>query len=126
MHAKQARPRWWQLYLALPVFTGCAVIDTRLQLSAGGHQLLQVAALLTAVGWVRVWLRTNASALRSMDEDAYSRSVIVRTYPAARQSPELLPNDPASSPLEPTERDAVDSRARPAFGLQYKSKMVQQ
>ena len=124
MNSAQARPRWWKLYLAMPVFAGFALVDTRLQLSAGGHQVLQAAALLTAVGWVRGWLRSNASALRSMDGEAYGRSVAVRTYPLAQPSPMGSLEDPAPPALEPAGRDAFDNGLRPALGMSRRSEML--
>jgi hypothetical protein len=62
------RPKWWQLYLALPLLVVLFVADSRLRISTRGHQAVQIGILLLVYGLISLWLKANASALSGMDQ----------------------------------------------------------
>ncbi len=125
MNTKQARPKWWQLYLAFPVFAGFALLDARSPLSMGGHEALQAAALLIAVGWTHRWVRLNASALRAVDNDTYLGTVIIHTYSVTGPSTTPVLEDSAPSAFDSDEQRDFNQAARPALRLPRESELVQ-
>jgi hypothetical protein len=62
------RPKWWQLYLALPLLVVLFVADSRLRISTRGHQAVQIGILLLVYGLISLWLKANASVLSGMDQ----------------------------------------------------------
>jgi hypothetical protein len=124
MNPRQSRPKWWQLFLALPVLAAFAVIDTRMHVSSGGHQAIQFAALLSTAGWVRTWLRGNASALRHMDEDSRARSMVVHTYALPQTREMQAPEGELRPTVEPPSTQASARPAPPAGGVRNQSRMV--
>jgi len=71
------KPKWWQLYLTFPVLLGLFVLDTRLHLSTGGHEALQLGSLFLEFAVIQRWLHANASALNYMDDETYRRTITV-------------------------------------------------
>lgn len=75
------RPKWWQLYLTFPLLVGLFLLDTRLQLSIGGHEAVQMGSLVLEFVLVQLWLRANAKALNYMDDEEFSRTMHVIQIP---------------------------------------------
>jgi hypothetical protein len=67
MTSSNTRPKWWQVYLTLPLLVALLVVDSRLKISTRGHQWVQIGIILLIYGFVHMWLKANASALSEMD-----------------------------------------------------------
>ena len=81
MRSNAVTPKWWQLYLTFPLLMGLFLLDSHLELSVGGHELFQFGSVLLEFVLVQVWLRTNASALRQMDDESYHTKITVIEIP---------------------------------------------
>jgi len=78
-----ARPKWWQLYLTVPLLIALFALDSLLKLSVRGHQALQIGIVLLIYGLMHLWLKANARALSKMDQLQYGgrvRVIQVRPY----------------------------------------------
>ncbi len=114
------KPKWWQLYLTFPLLMGLFLLDTHLNISTGGHEIVQLGSLFLEFGLVQVWLKSNGRALRHMDDEEISRTLRIIEIPPAmpgdspeRSQPLLLPR-PTEIPgvLSDTfEMDSVDAKA---------------
>ncbi len=120
MSANYARPKWWQLYLSLPLLIGLFLLEHRLKLSEGGHQAAQLGILLLVYGLIHVWLKANASALSKMDQRQYHGTVTVMRVPphqpsdASRRPMLHLPNSEIKGTLSDTfEMDIIDAEFIP-------------
>jgi hypothetical protein len=89
------KPKWWQLYLTFPCLLGMFLLDTRLHLSTGGHETIQLGSVFMEFVLVQVWLRLNARALRHMDNEVPGRTFRIIEMP------------PATPPVEPIEIKGV-------------------
>ncbi len=78
------RPRWWQLYLTLPLLLALFLVERRLRLSAGGHLAAQIGIVLLIYGLIDVWLRANARALSRADQDETHETIIISPIPSRR------------------------------------------
>jgi len=67
MSSQYARPKWWQVYLTLPLLVALFAVDSRLKISTRGHQGVQIGIILLVYGLVHLWLKANAKALSNMD-----------------------------------------------------------
>ena len=81
MSTNTARPKWWQVYLTFPLLIALFMLDSRLKLSARGHQAVQIGILLLVYGLVHLWLKANATALSNMDRRHFHGTVIVTRVP---------------------------------------------
>jgi len=77
MSTQYARPKWWQVYLTLPLLIGLFILDNRLKLSLRGHQVVQVGIILLVYGLIHLWMKANARALSEMDRVHYGGRVRV-------------------------------------------------
>ena len=84
-----SRPRWWQLYLTLPLLLALFLVERRLRLSAGGHLAAQIGIVLLIYGLIDVWLRANARALSRADQDEIRETIVVSPIPPRRLSDRL-------------------------------------
>jgi hypothetical protein len=83
MRSQGLRPKWWQVYLTLPLLIALFVLDSRLKISTRGHQFVQIGIVLLVYGLIHFWLKANASALSGMDrEQRYGRIRVLRIPPA--------------------------------------------
>ena len=82
MSSNHDHPKWWQLYLTLPLLIALFMLDSRLRLSARGHQAVQIGILLLVYGLVHLWLKANATALSNMDQRQYHGTVTVTRVPS--------------------------------------------
>ena len=97
MSSSIIRPKWWQLYLSLPLLFVLFVLDARFKISARGHQAVQIGILLIIYGLVNLWLKVNASALSKMDQRQYYRTNTMIRVPIAQ-----LPDADADVQRRPT------------------------
>jgi hypothetical protein len=114
------KPKWWQLYLTFPLLIGAFLLDSRLQLSDGGHEVVQLGSLFGEFCLVHLWLRANARALMYMDNGTFARTIRVIEIPPAEESvmdrqsrrAELLPPIEIHGVLGNTiELDFVDAKS---------------
>ncbi|CAG0984365.1 hypothetical protein PLCT2_02100 [Planctomycetaceae bacterium] len=83
---QDVRPKWWQLYLALPLLIGLFMVDFRLNLSARGHQIAQLGILLFVYWLVHLWLKANEPALFKMDTSRQGAIISIIQFPLRDQN----------------------------------------
>ena len=81
MSSQYARPKWWQVYLTLPLLVALFAVDSRLKISTRGHQAVQIGIILLVYGLVHLWLKANAKALSNMDRIQGHRTFTVIQIP---------------------------------------------
>ena len=81
MSSQYARPKWWQVYLTLPLLVALFAVDSRLKISTRGHQAVQIGIILLVYGLVHLWLKSNAKALSNMDRIQDHRTFTVIQIP---------------------------------------------
>jgi hypothetical protein len=81
MYSNYARPKWWQVYLTFPLLIALFMLDHRLNLSASGHQVVQIGILVVVFGLIHLWLKANATALSKMDQRQFHGTVTVIRVP---------------------------------------------
>ncbi len=122
MYSQQPRPKWWQLYLTLPLLVSLFVVDYHLKISGRGHEAVQIGILILIYGLMHLWLKANASALSKMDQGEYVGRVTVIEMPwaqdsdsnEAEQSMFLLPDSEIKGVLSDTfEIDYIDAEFEP-------------
>jgi hypothetical protein len=86
MSTNTSRPKWWQVYLTLPLLIALFIVDSRLKLSERGHQAVQIGIILLVYGLVHLWLKANAAALSNMDRQKFHGTVIVTRIPLQQLS----------------------------------------
>ena len=65
MFSKISRPRWWLLYLLLPVLVGLLVIEIKIPISEVGHRIVEVGIVVLIFGLIELWLRGNDANIRA-------------------------------------------------------------
>jgi hypothetical protein len=65
MFGKISRPKWWLLYLLLPVLVGLFVIESKASISDADHRVVEVGIVLLVFGLFELWLRANDANLRA-------------------------------------------------------------
>ncbi len=114
------KPKWWQLYLTFPLLVALFLLDTHLNLSTGGHQIVQLGSLFLEFGLVQLWLKSNARALMHMDEEELGRTIHVIEIPPAvpsesegggRPTLALPPNEIPGVLGDTFEMDYVDAKS---------------
>ncbi|HSN77500.1 MAG TPA: hypothetical protein VL334_20705 [Anaerolineae bacterium] len=65
MFGKISQPKWWLLYLLLPVLVGLFVIESKASISDAGHRVVGVGIVLLVFGLIELWLRANDANLRA-------------------------------------------------------------
>lgn len=86
MYSQNPRPKWWQLYLTLPLLVSLFVVDYHLRISGRGHEAVQIAILILIYGLMHLWLKANASALSKMDQREHAGRVTVIEIPWEQDS----------------------------------------
>jgi hypothetical protein len=81
MNTDYARPKWWQVYLTLPLLIALFILDNRLKISAREHQVVQIGIILLVYGLIHLWLKANAAALSNMDQQKFHGTVSVTRIP---------------------------------------------
>jgi hypothetical protein len=118
MNSKTASPKWWQLYLALPLLVGLFMVDFRLNVSTREHQVVQLGILLFVYWLVHLWLKANQVALGRAD---HAQQPVIITFvqtplPSERNArPSLqLPDSEVKGLLDSTfEMDIIDAEFFP-------------
>lgn len=84
--SKNARPKWWQLYLVLPLLIVLFILEVRLPFSTTEHEIAQLGILAVIYGLVHLWLRANRSAFYKMDieKEKLRASRVVKIYEVPR------------------------------------------
>jgi len=124
MSSSNKNPKWWQLYLIFPLLIALFAVDTRLNLSTRGHQIVQIGAVLLIYGLVHIWLKANARALSGMDqEQSDGRVIVTRIQPYQLSSIDneykrrplfQLPDSEIKGTLSQTfEMDTIDAKFLP-------------
>jgi len=72
MQLQNRRPKWRLLYFIFPVLLALFVLDSRLNISMRGHQIVQIGSLMLTLSLVYIWLKTNTNALSRMDQKKHS------------------------------------------------------
>jgi hypothetical protein len=57
------KPRWWLLYLTLPLMIGLFVLEGRLTEPDIVHRILELGIVIVCFGLMAVWVRANEDAL---------------------------------------------------------------
>jgi hypothetical protein len=83
MPAKRNQPKWWLLYLMLPILAAAFLLEMRLRLTSTEHILAQLGILFVIYGFVHWWLRANSSALMHLDEPEGTWQIRVYEIPPA-------------------------------------------
>ena len=60
-------PKWWQLYLAVPLLIALFMLDAQLKISTRGHQVIQIGIILFVYGLLCMWVNAKATALLRRD-----------------------------------------------------------
>jgi hypothetical protein len=84
MNPRTVRPRWWQVYLIVPLLITLFMLDGRLKLSQRGHQIVQLGILVFIYWLVHLWLRANAQALSDPEQRKFHGTVIITRAPFHR------------------------------------------
>lgn len=88
MPQPNTRPKWWQIYLLLPLLIGLFLIDFRLNLSDRGHQVLQIGILLFVYWLAHLWMKANQITYEKKGNT--KSSVIITLVPTSRLNGEKL------------------------------------
>ena len=82
MSHQDVRPKWWLLYLTGPLLIILFAVDSRLKLSARGHQVAQIGIVLFIYGLIYIWLKANRSAFLRMDRRRSTGSIrVIQIFP---------------------------------------------
>jgi len=103
MWTEKKHPKWWQLYVILPLLVGLFWPEMRAALTEPEHVIAEIGILFLIFGFVQVWLRANRSALMNLDEEEGQWRIHVYQIP----------------PTEPRAPDDVEQRTsqRPVFQI---------
>ncbi|HMB24592.1 MAG: hypothetical protein ACM33V_11920 [Chloroflexota bacterium] len=131
MSYSNSRPKWWQIYLTLPLLIALFIVDSRLKISPRGHQIVQIGIVLIVYGLIHLWLKANSGALSAMDrEQNYGRVRVMRVpmsqLPGSDNANSRMFQLPASEikgVLSDTfEMDCIDAVAVPVDEVLHESK----
>jgi hypothetical protein len=84
MSSSNLRPKWWQLYLTLPLLIVLFIVDNRLRITTLGHQVVQIGIVVLVYGLIHLWLKANASALSKMDQKRVHGRITVIQAPVSQ------------------------------------------
>lgn len=116
--SQDIRPKWWQVYLIFPLLIALFILDSRLKLSARGHQAVQIGILLFVYGLIHLWLKANSAALSEMDQKQFHNTFTVIRIPpyqllnanSSKHSTFQFPNSEIKGTLGNTfEMDYIDA-----------------
>ena len=81
MSTNNAHPKWWQVYLTVPLIIALFLLDSRLNFSERGHLVMQIGILLLTYGLIHLWLKANSTALSEMDQRQFHSTFTVIRIP---------------------------------------------
>ena len=130
-----SHPKWWQLYLTLPLLIVLFMLDNRLELSVRDHQVVQFGIILLVFGLMHLWLKAKAKALSNMDRVRSSgsvRGIVIRPHQLLAMDNEKnrrpmlqLPNSEIKGMLSDTfEMDLIDAESYPVDEASHDPKMT--
>jgi len=123
MSSQHVRPKWWQVYLTLPLLAVLFAVDSRLRISTRGHQAVQIGIVLLVYGLIHWWLKANSRALSRLQQGQHYETIrVIRipTYPLpeskAEQHPLFqIPESEIKGMLSDTfEMDIIDAEFLPS------------
>ena len=59
---KRQNPRWWLLYLTMPLMIGLLVLEGRLPEPPVVHQIMEMGIVIVCFGLMAVWVHANEGA----------------------------------------------------------------
>jgi hypothetical protein len=115
MTSSNTHPKWWQLYLTIPLLVSLFIIDSRLKTSTRGHQLVQIGIILLVYGFVHLWLKANASAFSEMDRiQGYGTFTVIQIPDKDKRPMFHLPDSELKGVLSDTfDLDYIDAEFLP-------------
>lgn len=131
MSSSYSHPKWWQVYLTLPLLVVLFIVDNRLKISPRGHQIVQIGIILLIYGLMYLWVKANARALHQMDRQQYRSRIMVIQVPDSPLSEPVdenslmsrLPNSEIRGVLSDTfEMDYIDAKFSPVDEVSPDSK----
>ncbi len=127
MYTKNARPKWWQVYLTFPLLIALFVLDSRLKLTVHEHEGVQIASVLLIYGLIHIWIKANSRALTgSYNRESYGGVTMIQIPPDGfpqRVGSFQLPHSEVHGVLDDTfELEVIDAEILPGNEVQAKSK----
>lgn len=102
MFGKISRPKWWLLFLLMPVLVKLFVIDYEAPISDAGHRVLEVGIVLLVFGLIELWLRGNDANIRAAQwHAAQGRETRRVLYTSQGQFVTIKKADPQSASVTP-------------------------
>lgn len=126
--SKYPRPRWWLLYLLLPLMIGLLYLESRALWTTGQHQAAQISITLITYGLMWLWLKANEGALiwEEVEKTRWSLDADRNSQPERKRSAAApLPviwtflkeetNDGNADQPRACDLEPADPQARPAL-----------
>ncbi len=92
MATKKRNPKWWQVYLGLPLLVGLFWLEMQIPLTDTENVIAQLGILCLIFAFMQVWIRANRSALMHMDDHEGEWRVHLYHIPA-EQSGSIAPSE---------------------------------
>ncbi len=112
---QQAKPKWWQLYLTFPLLIALFALESRLHISASGHEITQLCILLLVYGLIHVWIKANLGLSAQINQKRPSTTITIISIDPSWSSSDasrpgfILPNSEIKGVLSNTfEHDSMD------------------
>lgn len=100
MSSQTQGPKWWQVYVGLPLLVGLFWPEMSLSLTETGHIVAQLGILFLIFGFMQVWIRANRSALMGLDaEEGKGQFKICQIPPAGLRMIDDIEARRSESPL---------------------------
>lgn len=80
-------PKWWQVYVMLPLLVSLFLPEMRVRLTETEHIIAQLGILFLIFGFMQLWLRANRSALMDIGDEEGIWRVHIHEIPSERQKP---------------------------------------
>ena len=81
MSPSSPHPKWWQLYLTLPLLIVLFLLDQRLRISTREHEVVQIGIVLIVYGFIYWWLKASSGALSHIDRQQYNGRMLILQAP---------------------------------------------
>ncbi len=127
MYTKNARPKWWQVYLTFPLLIALFVLDSRLKLTVHEHEGVQIGIVLLIYGLIHIWIKANSRALTgSYNWKSYRGVTVIQIPPDgfSRHAESFhFPHSEVHGVLDDTfELEVIDAEVLPGNEVQAKTK----
>ena len=88
MAQKKRQPKWWQVYIMLPLLVGLFYPEMQLPLTQTEHTVAELGILALIYVCMQLWMRANRSALmQTVDEEGYWRINVFDLPPEPMHEP---------------------------------------